>query len=147
MDSLSVDDVMSELRDRMHVRLRAEMLRHGASPSLQDPALFAEVEQLLHDAAAHSQAPALLLPEILGEPDTWRLDTAMHFRSHRRSWKASLILFVKRSVLMPMFRWLFEYSRDNFERQRRVNDVLFACVQDLAAETAQLRREVRRLSR
>ena len=46
---------------------------------------------------------------------------------------------------MPMFRWLFEYSRDNFERQRRVNDVLFACVQELAIENARLRRDVQAL--
>ena len=43
---------------------------------------------------------------------------------------------------MPVFRWLFEYSRDNFERQRRVNHVLFACVQELALETALLRRQL-----
>jgi hypothetical protein len=43
---------------------------------------------------------------------------------------------------MPVLRWLFEYSRDNFERQRRVNQVLFACVQELALETARLRREL-----
>jgi hypothetical protein len=47
---------------------------------------------------------------------------------------------------MPLLRWMYEYSRDNFERQRRVNHVLFACVQELALETALLRREVRRLS-
>jgi hypothetical protein len=47
---------------------------------------------------------------------------------------------------MPVFRWLYEYSRDNFERQRRTNQVLFACVQELALETALLRREIRRLS-
>ena len=43
---------------------------------------------------------------------------------------------------VPALRWLFEYSRDNFERQRRVNTVLFACVQELAAENARLRREL-----
>jgi hypothetical protein len=47
---------------------------------------------------------------------------------------------------MPLLRWMYEYSRDNFERQRRINHVLFACVQELALETALLRREVRRLS-
>jgi hypothetical protein len=47
---------------------------------------------------------------------------------------------------MPLFRWLFEYSRDNFERQRKVNDVLFACVQELAIENARLRRDLDRLT-
>jgi len=48
--------------------------------------------------------------------------------------------------LLPVMRWLFEYSRDNFERQRRVNQVLFACVQELAVETARLRQELQRRS-
>ena len=59
---------------------------------------------------------------------------------------ARFIIFAKRRLLMPVFRWLFEYSRDNFERQRRMNEVLCGCVQELAIETARLRREVRRLS-
>jgi len=46
-----------------------------------------------------------------------------------------------------VLRWLFEYSRDNFERQRRMNEVLSACVQELAIETARLRQEVHRLSK
>jgi hypothetical protein len=49
---------------------------------------------------------------------------------------------VKRRVVLPVVRWLFEYTRDNFERQRRVNAVLFACVQELATETAKLRQEL-----
>jgi hypothetical protein len=35
-------------------------------------------------------------------------------------------------------------ARDNFERQRRVNQVLFAVVQELAIETARLRQELQR---
>jgi hypothetical protein len=63
-------------------------------------------------------------------------------RPHCPQASASVVQFVKRRLLMPMLRWLFEYSRDNFERQRRVNDVLFACVQELAIENARLRRDV-----
>jgi hypothetical protein len=70
----------------------------------------------------------------------------MRYQSHRASGIASVFIFVKRRLLMPMMRWLFEYSRDNFERQRRVNDVLFACVQELAIENARLRRDVKALS-
>ena len=46
-------------------------------------------------------------------------------------------------LVMPVVRWLFEYSRDNFERQRRVNQVLFACIQELAIENAALRQQIR----
>ena len=48
---------------------------------------------------------------------------------------------------MPVLRFFYEFSRDNFERQRRVNHVLFACVQELAIETTRLRQEVRELSK
>ena len=75
-----------------------------------------------------------------------RLQTAMRYQSHRGAGVAATVIFIKRRVLMPMFRWLFEYSRDNFERQRRVNDVLFACVQELAIENARLRRDVQALT-
>ena len=79
---------------------------------------------------------ALLLPELLGDPATWRLETAIRYDSHRGSAAGGLIIFVKKRLVLPLVRWLFEYSRDNFERQRRVNAVLFACVQELALETA-----------
>ena len=90
---------------------------------------------------------ALLLPELLGDPETWRLETAMRYQSHRATGAASVVIFIKRRLLMPIFRWLFEYSRDNFERQRRVNRVLFACVQELAVENARLRRDLDRSPR
>ena len=141
-----VDAVMTELHGRVRERLRAQLLASGGSPDFEDPALFADVEALLHAAASTPESAKLILPELLGEPDTWRLATSMRYQSHRAKGPASLLIFLKRNILMPMFRWLYEYSRDNFERQRRTNHVLFACVQELALETAQLRREVRRLS-
>jgi hypothetical protein len=104
------------------------------------------VDTLMHDAVSHSHPSSLLLPEVLGDPSSWRLDTAIRYRSHRGGATAAAILFVKQRVLMPMFRWLFEYGRDNFERQQRVNDVLFACVQELAIENARLRQDIERLS-
>jgi hypothetical protein len=144
MGDVAVDAVMADLRERLRERLREQLLRHGASRAFEDPALFAEVEQLLRSAADAEAPGTLVLPELLGDPDTWRLDTAMRYQSHRSSGAASAILFLKRRMLMPVVRWLFEYSRDNFDRQRRVNQVLFACVQELAVETARLRAELRR---
>jgi hypothetical protein len=142
--AVSVDAVMSELQERVRERLRTELLRNGASPAFQDRRLFADVEALLHTATDVGDADALLLPGLLGDPATWRLETAMRYQSHRASGAASIVIFLKRRILMPAFRWMFEYSRDNFERQRRVNRVLFACVQELAVETARLRQELDR---
>jgi len=137
---------MTELRARVRERLRAQVVAGGGSRAFEDPALFAEVEALLHAAASTSDTTKLILPELLGDPDSWRLTTSMRYQSHRTRGPASLLIFLKRHVLMPVFRWLYEYSRDNFARQRRTNQVLFACVQELALEAAQLRRDVRRLS-
>ena len=143
---VDADAIVSDLQQRVRERLRTELLQQGASGAFEDPVLFSDVERLLRRAADVGEADTLLLAEVLGDPVTWRLQTAMRYQSHRSTGQASIILFIKRRVLMPMFRWLFEYSRDNFERQRRVNAVLFACVQELAIETARLRQQVRRQS-
>ena len=137
---------MSELHERVHRQLRERLLLHGASSSLADPAIFAEVERLMQSAVTLGDAEALLLPELLGDRESWRLRTSMRFESHRSAGAASFIIFVKQRIMMPLLRWLFEYSRDNFERQQRVNQVLFACVQELAVENARLRRELQALS-
>jgi hypothetical protein len=144
ISDVSADAVMSELQARVRDRLRQQLLDHGASRAFEDPALFAEVERLLHTATQTGDASALVLPELLGDPDTWRVRTAMRYDSHRSGAAGGALVFIKRRLLMPVLRWLFEYSRDNFERQRRVNQVLFACVQELAVETARLRQELRR---
>ena len=133
---------MADVQGRVRERLRLHLVRHGAA-AFEDPALFAEVEQLLRASIDAGDSHALILPELLGEPASWRLETAMKLRlAPRRRPPASAVQFVKQRLLMPVLRWLFEYSRDNFERQRRVNQVLFACVQELALETARLRREL-----
>jgi hypothetical protein len=142
LTDVSTDAIMSDLQQRVRDRLRSELSKQDGSTALEDPRLFAEVEALLRRAADVTQADTLLLPELLGDPATWRLQAAIRYQSHRTAGQASLLGFVKRRMLMPMFRWLFEYSRDNFERQRRVNLVLFACVQELAVETARLRQQV-----
>ena len=132
---------MADVQGRVRERLRLHLVRHGAA-AFEDPALFAEVERLLRASIEAGDSHALLVPELLGEPASWRLETAMKYGSHRPQASAAVVQFAKRRLLMPILRWLFEYSRDNFERQRRVNQALFACVQELALETARLRREL-----
>ena len=136
---------MAELQGRVRERVRAELVRHGASAALEDPALFADIDTILRAAIERSQPAALLLPELLGDPSTWRLDTAIKYQTHRGAAGAPII-FVKQRLLMPLLRWFYEFNRDNFERQRRINQVLFACVQELAIELAKQRRELQTLS-
>lgn len=136
---------MAELQDRVRARLREELLQHGASRALEDPELFAEVERVLREATSRTAIRALLLPEFLGDPATWRLEPALSYSSHRGAMTASVIRGVKQRVLMPVLRWLFEYSHDNFVRQQRVNHALFACVQELAIQNARLRQDLQNL--
>jgi hypothetical protein len=142
---VAVDTVMAELQDRVRARLREELLQHGASRALEDPAVFAEVERVLREATSRTGIRALLLPEFLGDPSSWRLEPALSYSSHRSAATAAVIRGVKQRVLMPMLRWLFEYSHDNFVRQQRVNHALFACVQELAIQNAQLRQDLQNL--
>jgi hypothetical protein len=144
---VDVEAVMAELHHRVRERLRTELVEEGGVRAFDDPALFAEVESLLRAGASTPETARLLLPELLGAPDTWRLTTSMRYQSHRGRLLAGPFIFVKRRLVLPLLRWFYEYSRDNFERQRRVNHVLFACVQELAIETALLRRELDRASR
>jgi hypothetical protein len=143
--SVSTDHVMAELQGRVRERVRAELVRHGASAALEDPALFADIDTILRAAIERSQPAALLLPELLGDPSTWRLDTAIKYQTHRGAAGAPIV-FVKQRLLMPLLRWFYEFNRDNFERQRRINQVLFACVQELAIEVAKQKRELQAVS-
>lgn len=136
---------MAELQVRVRARLREELLQHGASKALEDPDVFAAVERVLREAVGRTSIRALLLPEFLGDPSGWRIEPALTYPSHRGAMAASLIRGIKQRVLMPALRWLFEYSHDNFVRQQRVNHVLFACIQELAIENAELRRDLQHL--
>jgi hypothetical protein len=142
--SIDAATVTAELQRRVRERLRQHLLDHGGSRALEDAELFAVVEHILQSGTDAANSNALILPEMLGDPATWRLRAALRYESHRGRVFGGFAVFVKKRLLMPVFRWLFEYSRDNFERQRRVNDVLFACVQELAIETARLRLELER---
>ncbi len=142
--AVDVDTVMAELHGRVRERLRRQLA--DGTPAFEDRAIFAEVEAILRAASTTPDTARLILSELLGEPDTWRLTTSLRYQSHRGRATASLFMFVKRRLLVPLMRWLYEYSRDNFERQRRVNHVLFACLQELALETALLRRDLNRLT-
>jgi hypothetical protein len=82
----------------------------------------------------------------MSDEKEWELQTHLRFSSHRPI-LGTLIVFVKRWVLLPVTRWLYEYSLENFRRQQRVNRILFACLEELAIENARLRQDLRRLDK
>jgi hypothetical protein len=86
-----------------------------------------------------------LLPELVDGDVDWRLRTHLSLTTHRRA-AGKFILFVKKKLLLPLTRWLFEYSQENFRRQDQLNRVLFACIEELALENARLRRDLAKRS-
>jgi hypothetical protein len=121
---------------------RRERLVAGGAEGYADPDLFAAVDEVLRRARERGER-AILLPELLHDDDEWRLDTGVRFTSHRPV-IGPLLVLVKRRVMLPLTRWLFEYNRDNFRRQQRVNRLLAACIEELALENARLRRDLNR---
>ena len=99
---------------------------------------------LFRRALARDDRHALLLPELI-----WT-DRRPSSRSRPREPSArgpanALIVFVKRRILLPLTRWLFEYALENFRVQDRVNLALMSCLQSLAADHVRLRRGWTRL--
>jgi hypothetical protein len=121
---------------------RARLLAHGGAGDYADPETFALVEGVLRRVLEERNEEALLLFELLDEEE-WRLDAAVRLSSHRPV-LGPAIVFVKRLVLLPLTRWLYDYTSANFRRQQRLNRLMFACIEELAIENARLRRAVAR---
>jgi hypothetical protein len=143
-ETIRVEPLMREIEDRVRDDLRRRLLARGGSPAYQDPDVFRSVDRLLRRASDRPETHALL-PEFLGPEADWRLQTHLRFGSHRPL-TGPLVVFVKRRVLLPLTRWLYEFSADNFRRQDRVNRMLVACVEELAIENARLRRDLDRIA-
>jgi hypothetical protein len=118
-----------------------ERLARSGSPDLADPAVFDEVARVFRRGLEARDRGELLLPELLPDEEDWRVDVPLRLTSHRPV-LGGLFLFVKQRVLLPLNRWLYEYTREHFRRQHQVNLVLFACLESLAIENARLRREL-----
>lgn len=127
---------MAEVRARVRAEVQARLAR-GGMRDFEDPALFRAAEQLLERALQHRDRQQLLLPELLDDEDDWRVNPSLSLSSHRPI-AGSAIVWLKRALLLPLTRWLYDYSRENFARQERLNFVLMACLQQLAVENARL---------
>jgi len=139
---VDVKDLMREIEDDVrHIR-RKRLLARGAAADYRDPAVYAAVDEVLRRAIEARDPEALLLPDFLNGETDWNLSLHLKYASHRPA-AGGLIIWTKRRVLLPLMRWLYEYSLENFRRQRRINTVLFACIEELAIENARLRQALR----
>lgn len=137
--SATVARLMREIEDEVREQRRQRMLARGGPDEYQDEEVFAVVEDVLRRAAQGRNLDALLLPELLDADQDWELRLPLEFRSHRPV-TGRLIVFLKKRVLLPLMHWLYEYSLENFRRQRLTNKLLFASIEELALENAKLRR-------
>jgi hypothetical protein len=140
--TVRVDAVMGEIERGVRARLRQHLLKRGGAADYEDEELFNAVRAVLARAVDERSLDATLLPELLDSDVEWRLQTHLALTTHRPSSVGRAILFAKRRLLLPLTRWLFEYSQDNFRRQDHLNRVLFACIEELALENARLRRDM-----
>jgi hypothetical protein len=143
---VSAKTLMAGIERDVRNRLRRHLVKRGGPAEYEDEALFESVRAVLNRAVDERDQRALLLPELLDSDLEWELQSHLRLTTHRLSLTGKAILFVKRRVLFPMTRWLFEYSQENFRRQQRINLVLFACLEELAIENARLRAESQRAS-
>jgi hypothetical protein len=138
---IRVDAVMAEIERDVRTRLRQHLIKRGGAADYQDEEIFEAVRSVLARAVDGRNLDATLLPELLDTDVEWRLQTHLALSTHRPA-IGRVILFAKRRILLPLTRWLYEYSQDNFRRQDHLNRMLFACIEELAIENARLRREM-----
>jgi hypothetical protein len=131
-DVLSTDQLMKELRRE----IRAQQLL-GEDEKV-DPKALAGI--LLKEAIERYE----LKDEYLIEPREMELHTYLRVESHRPIIGKPLV-FLKRTFILPVFRWLLEYSIDNFRRQQAINNFQSACLRVLVLENERLRRDLEKL--
>jgi hypothetical protein len=143
--TVRVDAVMGEIERDVRARLRRHLIKKGGAADYEDEAIFDAVHALLARAVDERNLDAMLLPELVDGDVDWRLQTHLALTTHRPA-VGRFILFAKKKLLLPLTRWLFEYSQENFRRQDHLNRLLFACIEELALENARLRRDLAKRS-
>jgi hypothetical protein len=142
--SPTVERLMRDIESEVRRQRRSRIIDRGGPHEYRDEAVFTIVEEVLRRAIDHRDLNALLIPEMLDADEPWELQLPLRLNTHRRllGWP---ILFVKRRVLRPLLHWLYDYTRENFRRQQRVNTLLFASVEELAIENAKLKLDLAEL--
>jgi hypothetical protein len=143
--AVSVERLIHEIADDLRGERRERALARGGPAEYRDPEIFAAVEGVLRRAVESRDLDASLIPALLEDEEDSHLQTHLRFSSHRPL-TGPVIIFIKRRILLPVMRWLYEYSLDNFRRQQQVNRILFACLEELAIENARLQRLVKEQS-
>ena len=143
--AVDVERLMHEIAEDLSIERRERALARGGPAEYRDPEVFAAVEGVLRRAVEGRDLDASLIPALLEDEEDSRLQTHLRFSSHRPL-AGPVIIFMKRRILLPVMRWLYQYSLENFRRQQQVNRILFSCLEELAIENARLERLVKEQS-
>src|SRR3954468_20203728 len=106
-----VDAVMGEIERDVRDRLRRHLVKKGGAADYQDEEIFDAVHALLSRAIDGRNLDATLLPEMVDGDVDWRLPTHPTPTTPRPAAAGRFILFAKKTLLLPLTRWLFEYSQ------------------------------------
>ncbi len=139
-EPLRVGPLMAQIERDVRSRLQQRLVDRGAI-EYADSGLFDRVHALLQRAADRCRTDVLLFPELIGDDVEWKLEPNLKVSSHRPV-VGRAIVFAKRRLVLPLTRWLFEYTQANFKRQQHLNVLLLACLEELAVENARLRRDL-----
>jgi hypothetical protein len=139
-ERLRVGPLMAQIEGDVRSRLQQRLVSRGVT-EYTDSGLFERVYALLQHTADRHRTDALLLPELIGDDVEWKLEPNLKLSSHRPV-VGRAIVFAKRRLVLPLTRWLFDYTQANFRRQQQLNVVLLACLEELAVENARLRRDL-----
>jgi hypothetical protein len=137
--------LVAEIQRLVRGRLRRRLLERGGAPEFSDDELLEVVEGILTRAVAARDRHALVIPELLRDEE-WRLDTRLQLSSHRPM-IGRIVLFAKRWLILPLVRFLHDFSIENTRRQQNMNELLIASIESLAIDLALLRREMESLRR
>lgn len=132
---------MSKIEADVRDELRRRLVARGGPSDFRDAEIFERVHAVLARAADRQGTDVLLLPELLADEDAWKPAARLRLTSHRPV-IGPVIVFAKRRLILPLVRWLFEFSEENFRRQDYVNRIVMACLEELAIENARLRQEL-----
>jgi hypothetical protein len=138
---IEVDRLMREIEDDVRRARRKRLLARGGAAEYRDPDIYERVDIVLRRALEARDHGALLLPDFLSSDPDWQLTTHLKFSSHRPV-IGPVLIFIKRRLLLPLTRWLYEYSLENFHRQQKLNTILLASIEELAIENAKLRKRL-----
>jgi hypothetical protein len=140
-----VGPLMDQIEADVRSRIRLLLIERGGVIAYEDREVFERVLAQLRRAVDGRNLDVLLLPNLLSDEAEWALEPDLRFSSHRPI-AGRVVLFAKQRLLLPLVRWLFEYSQANFKRQHQLNRILLSCVEELAIENARLRQDLTALS-